>query len=223
MKGHQFLSGVLTLSSATFAATFFSQSAIAATITATASGSQTPEIARDGTPVMNGDFLISSNVPTLAPVVGDRADERTTWDFDFTADANFPSFSTAGNLTSALLTLELNTCCSIHTDMVSIHGLPNILTEVIRGLPSNATSTIELELLDFYSSAQILDKFTSGEFGKIPMLYNDDAVVSFAKLELIDDTPESVPEPSAQLGLVSLAIVAAGRQLKRQKSRVRSL
>ncbi|MDY6785009.1 MAG: PEP-CTERM sorting domain-containing protein [Cyanobacteriota bacterium] len=190
----------------------FARNAAAITISATASGSPTPQITTDGTPVVNGDFLIKPNSPTITPIVGDGVDESTTWTFDFTEDTNFPFFSTSGALRSAFLTLELaGADTSIITDTVQIEGLPLIVTDVIQELPLNSTSVVTLELLDFYSSNSILQAFESGEFGQLSMRYTDDAVVSFAKLELV-----STPEPASALGLFTLGTLGTVSVLKRK-------
>ncbi len=152
------------------------------TITATASGSLTPPTAPPTDTVTNGDFLIGAN--PLAPLTGDGVDEETTWTFDFTGDPSFPFFSSSLPLTSALLTLTLTPRdVLITTDVVLIEGLAQIKTPVIQSLPVDRTSTIHLQLLDFYSSAAILGVFTANA-SKIPMRYGDDAIISSAKLEL---------------------------------------
>ncbi len=152
------------------------------TITATASGSLTPPTAPSTDTVKNGDFLIGANPP--APLTGDGIDEETTWTFDFTGDPSFPFFSSSLPLTSALLTLTLTPRdVLITTNVVLIEGLAQISTPVIQSLPVGRTSTIHLQLLDFYSSAAILRVIT-GNASKIPMRYGNDAIISSAKLEL---------------------------------------
>ena len=187
------------------------ETAVAAKITATATGSLTLPTATFPEAVTNGDFLIRGN--SIATTVGNIADEFTTWNFDFTPDPDFSTFSTVGGLKSALLTMTLTTCCSIQTDRVRIQGLPIIVTDDIQGLPRNVTETIKIDLLDFYSSDNILNTLNSGNIGEIPMLYSDDAIVSFAELEL---TSTSTPEPSTLLGLGTLAL-AGGTLLRRKR------
>ena len=188
------------------------ETAVAAKITATATGSLTPPTAAFPDTVTNGDFLITGNPDPTAVIVGNIRNEITTWDFDFTSDPDFPTFPIQKELRSALLTMTLTTCCAINTDLVKIEGLPHIATNDIQELPPNVTETITLDLLDFYSSSDILNVLNGSNIGEIPMRYIDDAIVSFAELELIST---STPEPSTLLGLGTLAL--AGSTLLRRK------
>ena len=141
------------------------------------------------------------------------ANERTTWIFDFTADPNVSLFPTSVPLSDALLTLTLTPKTAlIVTDGVRIEGLPTIITPIIQTLPVNITNTIQLELLDFYSSSEILDVFVADLYAQIPMLYYDDAIVSFAQLDL---TP--VPLPSTLLLLGTSTIGMIGYRYRRRK------
>lgn len=170
-------------------------SSYAITITDTATGSTTPPITFDASDVINGDFLIWANDPVLTPAVGNGADEQTTWQFDYTAYPNLLPFPP---LSSALLTLTLTPRAGdIITDQVIFgwsrngyySGLPFIETLVIQGLPVGVTNTVQLELLDFFSSADILGVLTANG-GRIPMRYSDDAVVSFEKGNLANSSSD---------------------------------
>ena len=155
------------------------------TISATASGSLTPPTAIFPATVTNGDFTITGNA--IASVVGDGNDETTTWTFDF---PDFPLFSTTLPLSSAPLTLTLTPKNAlISSDRVRIDGLTDIATIEIQGLPVGVTNTVRLELLNFYTSAEIIGALTGGTPGQIPMVYSDDAIVSFAQLELTSKVP----------------------------------
>jgi len=159
------------------------------TITATTNGSLTPPTATFPSSVTNGDFVIAGNA--IATFVGDGVDETTSWKFNFAGDPNFPSFSTALPLISALLTLTLTPKNPlITTDFVRIEGLPNIITPAIQGLPVGVTSTINLQLLGLsgYTSNDILGVFAANA-GQVPMIYGDDSIVSSAKLELTQQLP----------------------------------
>ena len=160
----------------------------AQTITATATGSLNPALAPPNQTVQNGDLLIAANL--LARVTGDGIDELNTWTFDFTSD---PSYPVAGPLLSAKLTLTLKPGNGgIATDLVGITDpaftsfIPGgpVITPVIQGLPVGVVSTVTIQLLNNYTSAQILAALSSNN-GKLPMLYHDDAVLSFAQLELV--------------------------------------
>lgn len=158
-------------------------------ITAEARGSQTPPTAVLPDTLTNGDFLISADI---APTVGDGLDEITTWAFDFTQDPNLAPFLNAESLSSAILTLELTpTTTGIDTDTPGIagEGLPYVISPEVTTLPLFQASTVNINLLDTYSSDQILGALKTGELGKIPMYYGDDALVSFAKIELMGNVP----------------------------------
>jgi hypothetical protein len=152
-------------------------------ITATATGSPTPPTAPFPETVTNGDFLIRGY--SNRSDVGDGRGETTTWVFDFTTDPDFSSVPASAPIESALLTITLEPKGElISTDSIRIQGLHRIMTPLIQGLPVGVTTTIQLELLDFYASSDILRVFTRNA-GHIPMAYNDDAIISFAQLELI--------------------------------------
>jgi Ca2+-binding RTX toxin-like protein len=155
-----------------------------AIITATASGSQTPPTATRPETVINGDFEISGNNDN-APIVGDGLDERTFWTFDFTQDPEVLAFRGAESITEAKLTLELKAIGSANTDVTGIEGSTKYVdSPAIRGLPPNEVRQITINLLDTYSSDDILGALQGREFGKFRMYYDDDAIVSEASLEL---------------------------------------
>jgi hypothetical protein len=162
------------------------------TVTDTATGSLRPRPAPFPDTVTNGDFLISPNPACTAvtcPTTGDGVDEFISWKFDFTGDPDFASFSSSVPLTSARLTLTLTPRHPlITTDTVRIEGLPDIVTPVIQGLAVGITATIQLDLLSFYTSGDILGVFAANA-GQLPMLYQDDAIVSFAQLDLTQEAP----------------------------------
>ena len=176
-----------------------------ATITATASGSQTPATATRPETVINGDFEISGN-NELAPIVGDGLDEFTSWTFDFTQDSKVLAFQGAESITGAKLTLELKATGGVNTDVTGIEGLPKYVdSPVIKNLPLNEISTIEIDLLDTYTSEEILGALQGGDFGKFGMYYDDDAIVSQASLELSGEiganTIVGTPEDDFLFGL----------------------
>ena len=163
-------------------------------IVAAASGSLTPPTAV-GESVVNGDFLILRNRIDPNRTTGDGSDEETSWTFYFGEDPNyndFKNFSSSRPLTSALLTLTLTPKDEgVTTDVVLIESLSAIPAPEIQTLPVDVTSTITIELLDDrpdrpppYASTAILGVLFSGIEGRIVMRYNDDAIISWAKLEL---------------------------------------
>ncbi len=172
----------------------------ASTVMDTATGSLTP--ASGGA---NGDFTINGT--------GNGLDESTTWTFDFSGDPDFGTFP-GGDLISAELVLHLTPRDSfITTDTVAIDGLPGIVTPEIQDLsilPVGEFHVVTLELLDFYTSDEILGIYSGGTFGEVPMTYQDDAIVSFASLTL------AVPEPSS-LALAGLGGVGLGAWAVRRR------
>lgn len=192
--------------------------AIAATISSTAQGSFSPGIGTFPDPLINGDFTITPLANAPNGRVGNGSDEITTWDFDFTNDRNFSDFSTADeDLSSALLTLTLRSGFHIASDMFKIVGLSPIEDiDAFQNLGRRTIGTFTFDLLDYYSSSDILDIFSGGTAGLVPFEYQDDALISFAQLDLsIDKRSASVPEPTATLSL--LAIGACGIFSKRQR------
>jgi hypothetical protein len=154
------------------------------TISATAIGWGKPKI--DSGEVVNGDFLISDNNSNIA---GDGAEEDTYWVFDFTTDPGYVSFPLDQPLTSALLTLTLTPKhAGVTTDVVFIEGLEHIKTPLIRRLNSSFENPriVEVELLEYYSSDEILGELNNGI---LKLRYRDDAVISFARLDLVTWAP----------------------------------
>ena len=186
----------------------------AAVISATAQGSLTPPTELFPETVTNGDFLIAPAGASPGEITGDRRNEGTNWTLDFTNDPNFSDFSTSKPLTSARLTLTLSTCCDISTDAVRILGFPVINTDLITELPIPETNTIDFDLLDFYTSNQILEALFPT--GMLPFRYFDDAIVSFSKLELSNENTQSVPDSVSSFGLMAIGVV--GLFWKRQST-----
>ncbi|NES71167.1 MAG: PEP-CTERM sorting domain-containing protein, partial [Okeania sp. SIO2D1] len=185
--------------------------ALAISIKATATGSSNPTPVVGGY-LQNGDFLILQNsvIPSLP--TGDGIDETTNWLFDFSNDSNLTLFPVSSPLDSALLTLTLSPSNSlITTDTTGVPGVKSIQIPSIPGIPAvGTTGTVSIELLDFgFTSTDIinsLDPVTN----TIPWLYQDDAIISFAELELTVESVESVPEPTSILGLLVTGAIAAG-------------
>jgi hypothetical protein len=171
------------------------------TIEASAHGSRTPPQLK-GQNVLNGDFLIGRHrgQGQEEAETGDGVNEETTWTFYFAEDdpSDFNIFLSdlRGPLTSALLTLTLTPKdIGIESDGLWIETLPVIggqnpdIPEIQKNLTIDKTDTVQIELLNKlpdYSSDAILGVLF-GSFpmrGRILMRYNDDAIISEAKLEL---------------------------------------
>ncbi|XWK88795.1 MAG: PEP-CTERM sorting domain-containing protein [Phormidium sp.] len=188
--------------------------ALAFSIVSEVSGSPTPPII-NGQSLQNGDFLIRP-IQDFVLTLGDGIDEHTSWNFDFTNDPNYEVFTGSTDLASAVLTLTLTPKSGlITTDTTGIPGVTGIAIPNIPGIPSlGQTDTITLNLFDYgFTSQQIMGVFASNN-GIIPWVYQDDAIISSARLEL-----KAVPEPTSTLGLLALGAfgVAAGFKGK-QKS-----
>ncbi|MBF2025303.1 MAG: S8 family serine peptidase [Oscillatoriales cyanobacterium C42_A2020_001] len=150
------------------------------TIVAIAQGNSTPPTARYPNTVTNGDFLLGGNA--IATLVGDGLDEFTTWTFDLTHDPDFTDLTDTTLLASAELTLTLKTTFGIDTDGITIQGLGSIV-KPIRELEAGKTDTITIDLLDYFSPDTVVQAIqTNG--GRLSATYQDDAIVSFAQLEL---------------------------------------
>ncbi len=153
------------------------------TLRASASGPVPTETATFPATVTAGDFIYSAN--EFSTTVGDGHDDLVNWVFDFSADPNYP-LSVTDPLQAARLTMTVTPTSEddgITTDAVEIEGLSPIVSPVIQGLAPGETATITLELLDAYTSADILGALRGD--GTIPMRWQDDVTITFAQLELV--------------------------------------
>jgi hypothetical protein len=157
---------------------------------AEAIGSPTPGRLQDASledTITNGDFVIR-RAEGENTTLGDGIDEQTTWTFDFREDPDFAVFPTADSLASARLTLTLTPTSPLTTfGTVKIEGLTGIKPAQFQNLPINTPSTIQLELLDFYTSERILEILSRDSQGQIPMFYSGGATVSLARLDLTSE------------------------------------
>ncbi len=161
------------------------------TISAVANGSATPTPVPPTQGLQNGDFFMQPNPGGV--VNGDGIDDPTQWVFDFTTDPDFAIFPTNVPLSSALLTLSLTIGNEgITTDLVGMTDpaftsfLPPgpVATPILQSLAFPGTYTVQIELLNFYASADVLGSLTSNG-GMIPMLYHDDVILFHARLDLV--------------------------------------
>jgi hypothetical protein len=191
--------------------------ALAATLTSTAIGSTDINSVTDPakTLLRNKDFLIQRMNPGKGNL-GDGKNEKTWWDFDFSSTLT----SITDTFSSAFLSLTLTPEFGSNNDGVRIRGNQygfDFITEPFANLTSGQSQTVEINLFDYYSPAQILSYFND-KGGRFKMEYSDDALVSSAELTLGIDIPnQSVPEPASILGL--LAIGGTLSTLKRRPNR----
>ena len=128
--------------------------------------------------VKNKEFLIVGNKDNLT--TGDGVNEMTYWVFDFRKHEDYRAFDPEALLESAVLTLDLEPRSSaVSTDSVRIQGLDGI--NVFANLPIGKVSNVEVDLLEYYDPQDILDAV----WGLwLPMLYEEDCIVSRAELLL---------------------------------------
>jgi hypothetical protein len=239
-------SSVIAFSSFVTSVALSQGSAIAATITAEAHNDGVLPLVeplykgepifspRDIITIEDGDFTTRQNIPGLGPwAFGDGGDEFTTWRFDFTQDSSFLSFDADTKLKSAVLTVErLPIVNSAQGDGIYIQGLPRVtVLPFDPNFKPGSFSTFTLDLLDFYSSEEIMSAFWADNFidtplprpcngfvcaqgsniGEIEMGYSDDSVLVSARLELT-----STPEPSSVLALMGVGAIAALHRSRRK-------
>jgi len=200
VRTQRFMVQMIMLGISVIGVFFMSPRIWALTITATASGSEAPVQTTFPNTVINGDFEIKSNGLPGAEIVGDGADEATFWSLDFTGDPNFASFPAMGPLVSVWLTLTLTPKVpgpgGVGSDGFSIRELSTaqLLPQAIRDFLQtriDQLTTIEIELTDFYPAQDILDTVLNDTgapgngAGQVALFYGDDAIVSFAQLDLI--------------------------------------
>ncbi len=182
--------------------------ALAISIKATATGSSNPTPIVGGD-LQNGDFLILQNPTVPSLPTGNGLDETTKWLFDFSSNSNLALFPTSSPLDSALLTLTLSPVNSLTTDTTGVPGLKSILIRDLPDIPAvGTTGTVSINLLDFgFTSTDIINSLVPVT-NTISWSYQDDAVISFAELELTVEV-ESTTEPTSILGLLITGTIAA--------------
>lgn len=159
------------------------------TIFAEATGSEEPEVIENASleqTITNEDFTIQRTSEGVNTTLGDGVDESTTWAFDFSGDPNFDNFPSAP-LAFARLEMELTPKTTLSAlDIVRVEGLTDITSPPeFSGLESGELTTVQIDLLEYYSSDDILEVLS--EEGQIPMYYADDSIMSGARLILTPD------------------------------------
>jgi hypothetical protein len=151
--------------------------------------------------------------------VGEGLDESWDWSFDYTGLYDPSVFNESTVLSSALLTIRL-TANSAQVDpgdseYLRILWLDNFALPAFTKVDEEEEFVVDL--LDYYSSAQIMERFMSTSYdgtGTIPMRFIDDAVVNYAELSL---TTSPVPPPAAIVLLGSGLAGLAGIRRKFKK------
>ena len=142
---------------------FQAGTALALTISASASGSATPPIVYNPNQflsVTSGSFTY-----TGWSSVADGNDEDVDWIMDFTTDPNYGAFISTGSLGSARLIMTLiPQNYLVNEDIVGFPDAPaDWIKTPIQSLPVGVTSTINVDLLRFYTASIILDLLNQGK------------------------------------------------------------
>jgi hypothetical protein len=136
--------------------------AFATAITASATGDVPALAIRVPAPgsVTSGDFTYQQ---AIAPgTVGDGEDDGITWSFNFTGDPGYSAF--AGPIVQANFALTLiprNDLVSSDAFSINVSGLSPSVVPDIPPLSLNVAHTLNFDLLDFYTSAQLLGVLSS--------------------------------------------------------------
>jgi len=176
---------------------------------------------RAGFAVQNGDFIILPNFFTFDPLQ-DGVDESTLWRLNY-ADTGLQEVVAADpdtEFNSATLTLQLRAGdAGISNDLLQIDlpGVEAIISTAIQSLPvsgpGDAPVTIEIDLLETYSSGMIIAALEATNY-ELPFRLSDDALVSFAQLDLVVGDPADVI-PAEELQIVNYDYIGRSRVLNR--------
>jgi len=180
-----------------------------------------------GTPVtpvvavslQDGDFtIIDHDEPPPLTLLGDGVNDRTSWIFNFQSHYNYIS-SINNPITSAKLILQLTSKDTMDsTDGFRLDAFPGIggcsdcvpIDSNLFNLTYNQLTTVEIDLLKYYSSDQIKGLYNT-TLGLMPAQFADDCIVSQAYLGL------KVPEPVSML-LFSTGLAGLfGCRIKRKR------
>ena len=116
--------------------------------------------------------------------------ESRPWTFNVTLDPTFEQLLDSDSLKSAVLTLTLKPELeSTNSDTVIIQDLSDIDAPEHRSLLAQATTTIEVELLNVYSGKDLLEVFKN-HAGKLPISYHHPEKISSIQLRLTTEVPD---------------------------------
>lgn len=184
----------------------------ATTITATASGNPVlPSPQQQETELDESILRMSGNVHNRE--FDRETEEVSTWTFDFSTDPNFTSIMTAGSLKSAVLTLKLAPQ-SIHIPL-DTSPLPSRASGTTA---LNATTKVEIELLDVYSKDDLLTMLAESG-GKLPIAYPDPTQIKAVEIQFSTEVPD-VWIPILLSALVLLSGIATIVVIRRRRQKL---
>lgn len=168
-------------------------------VSASAVGNPSPDVLPQ--PEMhNGDFLIQSNTPDQP--VGDGTNEFTFWTFNIKEDPNYPFLDTSMDLDYIDLTIKIEPKQGgFETDSIRIVGLDGIsvTSDEFGGIPIGSPSVVPIKLLRHYEYEDLKRFLQQGE---IPMQYEEDAIISEARISIAQDPSREIHLESIQ-GIVN--------------------
>ncbi len=156
------------------------------TLNAVASGDPAPEVVSSTIfdKLINGDFEIwPFRRWDQGSPLGDGINDTTVWTFDLTPHMMSGALLHADLWQKVALVLTLEPKDS-PDDVVYIDGLEGFKAFIPNDLPRYERVEVSLDLLSIYRPQEILDRIIAPPYGKLRMVYEDDAIVSHAELAI---------------------------------------
>jgi hypothetical protein len=161
------------------------------TISSTVKGSKTPTtaICEPGQPnrIANGGFTIAQDcVFSENTVIGDGRDEVTLWEFDFSDEEDYAGCFPE----TAVMELRLRPEGNLLNETLRVEGKWELGLEEIQSLEVgiDQSTTIDMMLRNGrpspYTPWEIQKLLTGKPAGRIPMVYEQNAVLSYARLDI---------------------------------------